>query len=274
MKKILLAFDGTHFSEGAVKFAAMIHRKGGALRTGVFLPQVNFANLWSYASAAAGVGTPVIPLLEDEDLEIIQQNIDRFESLCQRYNIPYRVHKDYNDFAVPQLVKESRFADLLIVGCESFYEGVGGEPNAYLKELLHLSECPVIVVPEQFTPPDSVVLTYDGSASSVYAIKQFAYLFPELTTSKTLLVFVEEEEKTLPEETNIKELVQQHFPDCSVLKVQLPKTGYFSAWVSERQNSMLVSGSFGRSAFSQLFRKSFVSDVIRDHLMPVFVAHR
>jgi len=274
MKKILLAFDGTHFSEGAFRFAAMLHRNGGALLTGVFLPQVNFSNLWSYASAAAGAGTPVIPLLEDEDLETIQQNIERFESLCQRHNIPYGVHRDYNDFAVPQLVKESRFADLLIVGCESFYEEAGGEPNAYLKELLHLSECPVLVVPEQFTAPDSVVLTYDGSASSVYAIKQFANLFPELAANKALLVFVKDEEKTLPEETNIKELVHLHYPNLSVLKVELPKTGYFSAWVSERRNSILVSGAYGRSAFSQLFRKSFVSDVIRNHLMPVFVAHR
>ena len=39
-------------------------------------------------------------------------------------------------------------------------------------------------------------------------------------------------------------------------------------------NAILVSGSFGRSMFSEMFRKSFVSDVIAEHKLPVFIAHK
>jgi hypothetical protein len=37
---------------------------------------------------------------------------------------------------------------------------------------------------------------------------------------------------------------------------------------------MLVAGAFGRSEFSNLFKKSFLTDIIKDHKIPVFVGHK
>ena len=39
MKKILIAFDGTHFSDGAFEFARRVNELQPILLTGVFLPQ-------------------------------------------------------------------------------------------------------------------------------------------------------------------------------------------------------------------------------------------
>src|SRR5687767_1838698 len=145
MKKILLAFDGAHFSEGAFEFARKLNELSPILVTGVFLPQIDYASLWSY-SAAASAGL-VIPLLEAEDAATIEKNIDRFKALCQKNGIEHRVHKDFTDFALPGLKKETRFADLLILGSESFYDNLGiNEPNSYLKDAIHNAECPVVVV--------------------------------------------------------------------------------------------------------------------------------
>jgi hypothetical protein len=132
----------------------------------------------------------------------------------------------------------------------------------------------VLIVPEKFVFPESNILAYDGSESSVYAIKQFAYLFPELTGNKTVLVFMDDSDNPIPDENNIKELVARHFPDLTLLKLELPSTKYFATWINEKNNALLVSGAYGRSSFSQLFKKSFVSDVIRDHRLPVFISHR
>ena len=111
MKKILLAFDGSHFSEGAFEFVRGLNELQRILLVGVFVPQIDYANLWSYASAA---GAPTyIPLLEDENSQAVQANIERFERLCTENNIEYSVHKDFLDFAIPELRNETRFADLL-----------------------------------------------------------------------------------------------------------------------------------------------------------------
>ncbi|THU39527.1 hypothetical protein FAM09_13565 [Niastella caeni] len=274
MIKILLAFDGAHFSEGAFGFARKLNESSPILLTGVFLPQIDYAALWSY-SAAVGAGM-VMPLAEEEDAAAVEKNIERFTSLCQLANIEYRVHKDFTDFALPGLKKETRFADLLILGSESFYENIGvNEPNSYLKEAIHNAECPVLVVPEQFEFPEKNILAYDGSDSSAYAIKQFAYLFPEFTDNKTVLIYARaNDEISFPEEQNIEELCSRHFPDLTFFKLGIDPKKYFALWSSEKKGSILVSGAYGRSSFSMMFKRSFVSDVIRDHKLPVFIANR
>ncbi len=274
MKKILLAFDGTHFSVGAFEFAKALNEKNKILLTGVFLPQVDYANLWSYSGGGI-TGPMFIPLVEGEDSEVVEKNIEKFESLCQKNDIEYRVHKDFYDFALPELKKETRFADLLIVGIESFYENVGtAEPNDYLKDTLHGVECPVIIVPEKFEFPKSNILSYDGSEGSVYAIKQFAYLFPELLNNPTVLVYIKEKGEELPDEISIEELSARHFSDLSLLRLQANAKKYFSSWMLEHKGAILISGAFGRSAFSRVFKKSFITDIIRDHRWPVFISHK
>ncbi|MES1215101.1 MAG: hypothetical protein ABUT20_06275 [Bacteroidota bacterium] len=275
MKKVLLAFNGSHFSNGAAEFAEKLNEKKQILLTGAFLPQVDYANLLSYWGGGTA-GSLYVPLLEDEDSESIKTNIKRFEDFCIKNGIEFRVHKDFSDFALPELKKESRFADLLIISGQTFYNDPSSEgPDEYLKEALHDVECPVVVVPEKFVFPETNILTYDGSASSVYAIKQFAYLFPELTANKTILIHVNEKEgKELPDEVNIEELVARHFNDLVLSRVQADPKKYFTDWLHNKTNSILISGAFGRSGFSRLFKKSFIADIIKEHQLPVFIAHQ
>uniref|UniRef100_UPI003978FF57 hypothetical protein n=1 Tax=Salmonella sp. SAL4450 TaxID=3159905 RepID=UPI003978FF57 len=61
MNKVVIAFDGTQFSEGAFELARELNEMQPILLTGVFVPQLNYANLWSYGTAMAGPG--FIPLV-------------------------------------------------------------------------------------------------------------------------------------------------------------------------------------------------------------------
>lgn len=274
MKKIILAFDGTQFSEGAFAFARRMNELSPVLVVGVFVPQVSYAGLWTYGAIA---GAPsYLPLQEPENGYIIEQNIQRFETLCQENGMRSHVHKDFYDFALTELLRETRFADLLVISSEQFYQHLGDEPASdYMRELLTRAECPVMVVPEDFYFPGKTILAYDGSASSVYAIKQFAYLFQSLSLNETLLVFMKEDvDENFPEEHNIMELASEHFPMLELFKLDVNPRKYFNQWVQENKNALLVSGSFSRSMISQLLRKSFVTDVIAEHKLPVFVAHR
>lgn len=275
MKKVLLAFDGSNFSEGAFEFVRQLNSVQPVLVTGVFMPQVDYANLWSYA-AAAGAGTVYVPLLEDEEADLINRNIHYFEMLCKQHGIKYKVHKDVFDFALPALKKESRFADLTIVSGQLFYKGVL-EYNRldYLSDVLHDTECPVLIVPEKFSFPKTNILAYDGSDESVYAIKQFAYLFPEFTRNQTWLVYAESDQhKDFPAKEYMFELAAQHYTDLVFYKLDLNPKKYFSSWVGSKNAALLVSGSFSRSAWSQLFKKSFVAEIIKEHQVPVFIAHK
>jgi hypothetical protein len=273
MKKVIIAFDSTHFSEGAFEFARRLHELSPILLTGVFLPQSIVSGMWSYADAMAGPA--IIPMYSEEQAMMIEKNAERFSKLCIGNGIDFRIHKDDADFALPELKKETRFADLLIIGSEKFYEDLGTDkPNEYLKEALHNVECPVLLVPEKFDFPKSIILTYDGSEESVYAIKQFAYLFPELCNEKVLLVYADEDkEEDFPDKIHIEELAARHFSNLTFYKLDFSPKKYFASWIEEEKSSMLVCGSYGRSGLSQLMKKSFVNEVISDHMLPVFIAH-
>ena len=274
MKKILLVFDGINFSEGAFEFARRLNEINPILVAGVFVPQVDFANLWSYAAASSGAVT--IPLIEDEESKEIEKNIRRFKQLCEKNQIEYRVHKDFYDFALPELKKESRFADLIIIGSEKFYANIGvSGPNDYIKDALHDAECPVLIVPEKFNFPESNILSYDGSESSVFAIKQFAYLFPEFVKNPTLLVYAKNErEEEIPNVEYIEELAGRHFPDLTIMKLHFDPKEHFAKWIGEKKDGILISGSFGRSSVSRVFKKSFIKDTVKDHRLPIFITHQ
>lgn len=273
MKKIILAFDGTHFSEGAFEFARRLNEMQPILLTGVFLPQSLLANLWNYADAA---GRDVVSLIESNEADLVQQSISRFESLCRRNGIEYRVHKDFYDLAIPELQKESIYADLMILGSEVFYERSGEtSPGIYLKDSLRNIKCPVLLVPEEFDFPESIILAYDGSDDAVFAIKQFAYLFPELTGRPTVLVYASKDASDdFPDKIQMEELVARHFSNLTLQKLDINPKKYFGVWMLDKKSAMLVCGSFGRSSLSQLFKKSFVTEVIADHRLPVFIAHQ
>lgn len=276
MKKILLAFDGSNFSEGAFEFVRRLNEMEPVLVTGVFVPQVAFVNGSTYSPAAAFAGA-YVPVLDDEDADITNKNVDRFEKLCKKNSINYRIHKDFIDFALPELKKESRFADVLIISGELFYKRfIELDHYDYLRDLLHVSECPVLVLPEHSPFPVNNIIAYDGSEEAVYALKQFAYLFPELAVNKTLLVYAQDknDSKRIPSKDYIVELATQHYKELTFYKLDMNPKKFFSTWIKNEKGSMLVSGSFGRSAFSQIFRKSFVADIIKDHKVPVFIAHK
>ena len=109
-------------------------------------------------------------------------------------------------------------------------------------------------------------MAYDGSDSAVFAIKQFAYLFPELCGNETLLVYArEKKDSQFPDENNTEELAKQHFKNLDLLKLRINAKKYFTSWLIEKKKALLIGGSFGRSPASEMFRKSFVDEVIANH---------
>lgn len=277
MKKIIIAFDNSNLSNGSLDFVCQLNEAEPVLATAVFIPQIDYANLMNYGGAVGILAGPeYIQLPEKELPEEVLANIRHFENVCQKNGILYRVHKDFYDFPVTELKRESRFADLAIISGELFYKGViEANQFEYLKDVLRVSECPVLILPEKHEFPDNNIVAYDGSEESVYAMKQFAYIFPELTKNPTLFVYAEDvEERDLPSKAYIEELATQHFENLTFYKLEANPRRYFRSWMADKNGSILVSGSFSRSSLSQVFKKSFVADIIKDHRLPVFIAHK
>jgi nucleotide-binding universal stress UspA family protein len=274
MRKVIIAFDGAQYSDGAMEFARNMNVGEKISLTGLFLPQVAFGSLWTYSDAMTGA--TFIPFVEDEEADLIGKNIDKFEDFCVHNGINHSVNKALFEFALPELRKETRFADLVIIGSETFYKQIGSQtPNEYLKDAMHSAECPVVVVPEKYSFPEKNILAYDGSESSVFAIKQFTYLFPEFADNPTIVVATHKSANEFNEnKTEIQSFASSHYLSLTYLNLDIDAKKYFSTWISEKKGAILVCGAFSRSLISQLFRQSFVEEVLREHRIPVFISHR
>ncbi|NLR57493.1 universal stress protein [Chitinophaga polysaccharea] len=272
MKKVLLAMDGAHFSRGAFEFAYKLNDITPLLLIGTFLPKMDFSPSWNEALLSGSVFEPTLEGYSDE---LVKENIALFEKECVRKHIEYRVHKVTYYASLQDLRKETRFADLLILGSEKFYENRGTEtPNEYLKMALHSAECPVLLIPEHSYFPENIVLAYDGSEQATFAIKSFCNLMPELSGKNAILVYaVNNENAEIPDMQLVEELVARHFVNLTIHTLKGASPKHFDAWIAGIEKPMLVCGSYSRTTLSELFRKSFATEVITGHGMPVFIAH-
>lgn len=273
MKKIIIAFDGMHFAEPALQMAASLHQVSPVQVTGVFLNSVDYTALWAFPIIPGAPGV-TIPTESAADEALLKTNIAKFEDMCRRLEIPYKVHDDSDGLVFEEVKKESRFADLLLICSELFYQNLGKQPNDYLKTILQMVECPVIIVPDSSRIPQSLVLLYDGSESSVFAIKQFAYQFPELCKKQTRLLYAGEESGNIPDQIYIEELALRHYPNLIIETMPAKQGAHLQEWMDAHGNPLVVTGSFGRSGISQLFRKSFLTELIQQHRTALFIAHK
>lgn len=277
MNKILLPFTGNDFPEGALDFARSLNELTPVLLAGLFLPETYYRGDFGFAA----VGSPMVPSLislpaDGFDKEAEKQ-VNRFREFCVKRGIEHRIHATESGFVLAQLEKETRFADMVIIGSETFYQdglSNGVEISGYLPVFLRKSESPVLVVPEHSSFPESIVLAYDGSRSSVFAIRQFAQLLPELAGKSTLLVYATDDPaENIPDLESIQELTARHFSDLTIFKLEADARKYFETMMLDRKSPLLVTGAYDRSGFASLFKRSFASDLINDFQFPVFVAH-
>lgn len=270
MKKVLAIFDGTHFSEGSVKFASQLNENSPIVLTGIFLPSVDYSDaMIYYLGGMAGI---YLPNTEHEN-DLMDKNIKKFEDYCVKNNISYRVHRDFDLHVLETIQKETRYADLLVLSSALFYENLGEDAQEeYLKTAMHKAECPIIVLPEEFAFPKSIIITYDGSESSVYAMKQFSYIFPQLSSLSTLITYVSVK-NDIPDMSYLEELAALHFEDLTITKLSIDAKKYFTTWLSDKGNALLVTGGFNRPGISELFKKNFAWDVIKEQKLPLFIAH-
>jgi len=271
MKKVLLVIDGKHFSNGAFEFIKKMNDSEPVLLVGLFLPAVEFTELFY---AMGGMTGPVfLPDMKEETEDDLRKNIELFEHLCEKNGIEYRVHNNPVSNIANELKVESRYADLMVIGNELFYSNLGNERQyEYLLHALHNSECPALLVPEQYSFPETLVITYDGSASSTFALKLFSYLFPDMCSLKTLMVYASVE-KDIPDTEYVAELASRHYSNLTLHKLTAEPLKYFESWLMDNKNPLVISGAYSRSFISEIMKRSFVSEVINDHNVPVFIAH-
>ncbi len=74
------------------------------------------------------------------------------------------------------------------------------QPNYFMEETIRHAECPVVVVPEKFRAIERLAIAYDGKKESMFALRQFANLFPNMMDRPTDIIHIKNDEsEEIPE---------------------------------------------------------------------------
>jgi hypothetical protein len=272
MKKVVLISDGKNFSDSTFNYIQSLYEKEPFLLAGAFFHSVNYSML-----VPATFATDAGPFLAfpQEDHEAYEQGIQRFELLCNKNYIEYVVHKESEEWNTDDLVKESRFADVFVVSGELFFSDFAKvQPNKYLRTVLSNAECPVLVIPEDANPIKRIGIAYDGKKESMFAMKMFCYNFPQLTNLPVdIYYWVSKTDDEIPDMEYLQEFARRHFIDLNFREMFFDPQKYLGSWASNYKDTLFVCGSYHRSKFSTMFRKSFAEDIITQHSAAVLIAH-
>ena len=279
MEKIVVAIVAGNIRKPVIDFACYLARLTHSRLTGIVLdhtetpelPEQKLLFALPYVETVIQEDLPGVDIRKKQALETSEE----FSSICSNNGVNCTVHQRRGN-AVKELCKEALYADLLVVDPEmQLGEEIESTPSLFIEELLSNAACPVVLAPQSFSGVDELLFTYDGSASSVYSIKQFSYLFPELSDTKVIVLQVDnDEQQPLTDRQQIAELLKTHYSSIGFSQVQ-GKVGYslFGQLVGKK-NSFVIMGAYGRSMLSRLFRKSTADLLIRTLNLPIFITHR
>jgi hypothetical protein len=217
------------------------------------------------------------PLLAftDNDIDAVTSSIKKFERKCRQNGIEYRVHEESDVFKIGDFIKETRFTDLVVISQKLFFSHIeDDQPNSYMKRILHASECPVLIIPENYAPVTHVTLAYDGKKESMFALKQFCYLFPHYTKLPAEIVYwVNKTDDEIPDIEYLEEFASRHFINLNIKELFFDSEKYITEWSRKNRNSIFISGAYKRSWLSALLKKSFIENMITDSSALIFIAH-
>ncbi len=271
MKKFVLLSDGKNFSHKAFQFISNLYEKEPFLLTGAFFHSINDGLVISNTFAPGG---PYVVYTKTEQ-DAYNKGIQEFTALCIANNIEHRVHRESDEWNLDDMIKETRFADMVIVSGELFFADIEPEqPNRYLREVLKYAECPVLVIPEEVQCIKRIAIAYNGKKESMFALKMFCDVFPGLTHLPTdIFYWVKKTDDDIPDFDYLQEFASRHFSNLNFRELFFDPSEYLATWTNKQKDTLFISGSYNRSKISNWFKKSFADDILKKHAAPVFIAH-
>ncbi len=278
MKKYIAVFDGYKFSKSTLGYAIQLTQLAEAHLVGVFLDEfIYYTYDWNKIFATYDNPEEVIKKLDAKDQTKRDSAVKAFQQACTSAKISFSIHRD-KKIALQELKHESMFADLVIINKnETFTRYTEKIPTRFIKNLLTDVQCPVLVVPKSFKSVDKIVLLYDGSPSSLYALKMFSYLSESLKQLPIEIFTVNDyltADLRLPDNKLMREFIKRHFPKARFTVVtggaEEQILGYLR---NHKENELLVLGAYQRGELSRLFKKSMADILMKELETPLFIAH-
>lgn len=278
MKRILFLTDALKINGRSVDFAAFICKLNSSSLTGMFL-QYEAHNQRTAAAIRDEIACNGIAVNEERPLHELEQECRqyttrRFGTICENLGVRSEVIEIENRQA-ENILQECRYADLLLIDPGlAMGESAMVLPASFPHTILSQSECPVMMIPERFDSMDGIIFAYDGSPSSVFAIKQFASLFPGLADRTVFVVTARDGNRVSANEMQkMRTWMNTHFSDVTFHDIQGDSRIGLLEYVLGKDNIIMVMGAYGRSGWSAFLSASHAEPLVKYISKALFISH-
>jgi hypothetical protein len=275
MEKLLLVINVHQPNIASIDFACQVASLTGTKLTGLFIE-----NIYSGYVPEDINGPSYFERIKAREAETAVTTdtghaVKLFVEECTKKSVSQETYIDRGE-PIQEIIYESRFADLLIIDPDiDFYQKTDQLPSHLVKEILANAECPVILAPDKYNNMEEIVFCYNGSASSVFAIKQFTYLLPQLSNKKVVLLEVNESGSEEFNESHRRVLswLRAHYVSVIYYNLEGNSKDRLFTYLLKKTKCWVVMGAYGRSLLSRFFKKSSADLLIRTVDLPLFITH-
>jgi len=270
MKKILMVVNGISPSTHVISFAIKSAKEGSYILQGIFLNSSTEPAGFQYPFPNDMPLTEVqvtMESIEEENKSLLNSNIQLFKDECQAAGITYEVS---TDFSLKELIEQSSIAELIILDANADY------PHFPIKDVLTGANCPVLHVGTQAPMIERVLLTYDGSEASKYAIDKYKDAFPFFHHLPTFLVSINLSPlEILEHKEYVNQWLPKQFPNLTKQRLEGDVKDELMHFLKlHSNNTLVVMGAFGRDVVSRFFHPSLANAVLAETRISLFIAHK
>ncbi|MBV8255577.1 MAG: hypothetical protein JO154_23485 [Chitinophaga sp.] len=204
----------------------------------------------------------------------MNSKMTQLHHLCNEGEVKVDVRRVGN-FPDQEIILESRFSDLLLVGSKTSFAMMGDtNPPIFVEEILVKAECPVLIIPDTLFSVKEIIFSYNGTVSSMFAIKAFTQLFPSFCELPVRVVYVGERNiETIPWEHQLKTYLELHYSRVDFQMLRGDPSMEFMKLLMNKNDCLITFGAYGRSRMSRLFHHSDAENILKCTNVPVFITH-
>jgi hypothetical protein len=273
MEKIILLTDAQQIETSTVDFGCYLAKLTQSELVGVLLKDPLYKNKVPEYQGIFNSGK-----LQTSAKETVLETKDptlHFMEATRKHQIRSEA---FVDEGTPEVISlyESRFADLVVLAPDlSFTGGTEGIPSSFVRYMLFKSECPIVLAPRTFNNISQIVFCYDGSPSSLFAIKQFTYLFPQYKNVPIIVLVIRSSTVVDKEEKYDRLLawLTAHYEQLELRFLYGDVREELFPFFLNKKDTFIVMGAFGRNLISYMARKSVSEKVIKIIDLPLFISH-
>ncbi len=247
MQRIVVLTDSHRYVKGVYEFAEYISALTNSEITGVLIDPGHLSEAEYTGKECCGKCT------------LKNQTADRCEPAMTKnadIKLPasFNFHRSLNWlnttaslFSAEQIIEESRFADLLLIPSK-FTKQTDQKAQDFFLKIMKEAECPVVIASENFETVDELVFSYDGTEAAAYAIKQFTYLFPQLSETKAIFLLSDKKnEFNTIDHRKIGDYLKAHYSAVGFQQ----GTGELDSILTGKKNTLVVTGSHSQANASE-----------------------